>query len=204
MFGPLVAMGLLLRVMLTLTVRLSVVVTERVIPDRVILAVELNVLVAICVLGIGVRVRVSDIVFVTLEVKDDVSVFTDLVGYGLVGTGEGVIVMGDRVNVAEGEVVGENTPVTLMGEGDAEADKLFCGVYDIGEGLPVVVCVPKDGLGTCVNVRIEGLELGVFDCIPLIDTVMNPVVELEGKASVVTVVDERIECDALGDEETVA
>ena len=103
-FGQLVAMGLWLRVNVTVVVRVGVIIAEAVIPDRVIVAVGQNVLVAICVVGIGVGVSVSDTVFVTLGVKDDVSELTDLVAYGVVGTGEGVIVMGDRVNVADGQI----------------------------------------------------------------------------------------------------
>jgi hypothetical protein len=103
-FGPLVAIGLVLRVILTLTVRLSVVVPERVIIDRVILVVGVPDLDAICVVGFGVRVIVTVRVVDTLPVKEAVKLFTDLVAYGVVATGEGVRVMIERVNVAEGHI----------------------------------------------------------------------------------------------------
>lgn len=91
-----------------------------------------------------------------------------------------------------------------MREGDGEGDKLCCTVFVIGEGLPVVVCVPKEGVTTCVNVPIEGLALTVFDCRPLVDPVTDLVEELEGETPVVTVVDESIEDDPCGEEESVA
>jgi len=100
-FGPLVAIGLLLRVILTLTVRLSVVVTHRVIIERVILVVGDPDLVAICVVGFGVRVIVTVRVVDTVPVKDAVKLFTDLVAYGVVATGDGVRVVTERVNVAD-------------------------------------------------------------------------------------------------------
>jgi hypothetical protein len=100
-FGPLVAIGLVLRVILTLTVRLSVVVTHRVIIERVILVVGEPDLLAICVVGFGVRVIVTLRVVDTLPVKEVVKLFTDLVAYGVVATGEGVRVTTERVNVAE-------------------------------------------------------------------------------------------------------
>ena len=78
-FGQLVATGLGLSVIVTVRLRVGEIVTEIVIPDRVIVAVGQNVLVVICVVGIGVGVSVSDRVFVTLGVKDGDSVLTDFV-----------------------------------------------------------------------------------------------------------------------------
>jgi len=103
-FGRLVAIGLGLRVMLTLTVRLSVVLTERVIMERVILVVGETDLLAICVVGIGVRVIVTVRVVDTLPVKEVVKLFTDLVAYCVVATGDGVRVIPERVNVADEQI----------------------------------------------------------------------------------------------------
>ena len=94
----------MLRVILTLTLRVGVIVTDAVIIDRVILVVGDPDLVTICVVGIGVRVIVTLRVVDTVPVIEGVKVLADLVACCVVARGDGVIVIGERVNVAEGHM----------------------------------------------------------------------------------------------------
>jgi hypothetical protein len=147
-FGKLVAIALLLRVILTLTLRVGEMLTETVIMDRVMLVVGETDLVAICVLGMGVRVVVTTIVLDTLPVKEAVKLFTDLVAYGVLAIGDRLIVMAERVNVADGHV-----------------DILIVCVRVIKEGLPLAdtVCILGDPLTDFVKPVLDPHGLPVLD-----------------------------------------